>query len=102
MSNDDVLITPEQSRAARALLDWSQEHLAEKAGISAGSVRHFEKGRQVFAAKSQRALCDAFASAGVDIFPENGGGAGVRFAAPGRGAAKKAAPKAKAKRKAKG
>lgn len=99
--SDDVLITPDQSRAARALLDWSQDQLATKAGISAGSVRHFEKGRQVFAAKSQRALCEAFATAGVQVFPENGGGAGVRFATPGKKSAKKSAPKAKAKARGK-
>ena len=32
------MLTPEQCRAARAVLGWSREDLAQKAGVSAGTV----------------------------------------------------------------
>jgi len=73
------MLTPEQSRAARGLLDWSQEKLGKEAGLSAGSVRHFEKGRQPLTEDSLKALSSALKSAGVEFIPENGGGAGVRL-----------------------
>lgn len=38
------LIEPSQVRAARALLDWSQERLAEAAGVSVPTVKRFEGG----------------------------------------------------------
>ncbi len=40
-------MSPEQSRAARAWLDWSQEELAAKASVSLSTVRDFEKARRV-------------------------------------------------------
>ena len=36
------MLTPEQCRAARAVLGWSREDLAQKAGVSAGTVVGFE------------------------------------------------------------
>jgi transcriptional regulator with XRE-family HTH domain len=41
------MLAPEQSRAARAWLDWSQQDLAEKAGVSLSTIRDFEKGRRI-------------------------------------------------------
>lgn len=41
------MISPEQSRAARGWLDWSQEELAKRANVSLSTVRDFEKGRRV-------------------------------------------------------
>jgi len=40
-------MSPEQSRAARAWLDWSQDDLASAARVSLSTVRDFEKGRRV-------------------------------------------------------
>ena len=73
------MIKPEQSRAARGLLDWSQQDLAEKAAVGIVTVRQLEAG----AHKPRRATLDvirrAFESAGVEFIDENGGGAGVRL-----------------------
>jgi transcriptional regulator with XRE-family HTH domain len=39
------MLTPEQLRAARALVDWSREDLAERSGVSPNTVWGFEQGR---------------------------------------------------------
>jgi transcriptional regulator with XRE-family HTH domain len=39
------MLTPEQLRAARALIDWSREDLAEGSGVSPNTVWGFEQGR---------------------------------------------------------
>lgn len=58
-------ITPEQCRAARALLDWSREQLSVESGVPLRTLTDFETG----ATKPRRAtlegLADAFGKAGV-------------------------------------
>lgn len=39
-----VMITPEQIRAARALLNWSQVQLAEASQIASQSIKNIERG----------------------------------------------------------
>jgi transcriptional regulator with XRE-family HTH domain len=77
------MITREQSRAARALLDWTQDDLAEAAGLSGATVRAFErpwKANKPPSAGTLTAVQTALEKAGVEFIPENGGGAGVRLA----------------------
>lgn len=75
------MITAEQCRAARALLNWTQDDLAKHVSISAVSLRAFEKGGDM--RDSNRKLLQlALEAAGVQFIPENGGGAGVRLAKP--------------------
>lgn len=73
------MITPAQCRAARALLDWSQQQLATAAAVGVVTVRQFEAG----AAEPRRATIDvitrALTEAGVIFVPENGEGPGVRL-----------------------
>lgn len=73
------MITPAQSRAARALLEWSQPKLAEEAGIGFSTLRDFEKGRHTPRTETFTALIEALETAGVEFIAENGGGAGVRL-----------------------
>lgn len=40
------MITPAQSRAARALIEWSQSDLAAAAHLGLSTIRDFEKGRR--------------------------------------------------------
>jgi predicted transcriptional regulator len=73
------MITPEQSRAARGLLAWSQQELANKAGVGIVTVHQLEAGTS----QPRRATLDvirrAFESAGVEFIDEDGGGPGVRL-----------------------
>lgn len=73
------MITSEQCRAARALLDWTQKDLGQRTSISAVSIRAFEKGGEM-RDSNQKLLRLTLEAAGVDFIPENGGGAGVRLA----------------------
>ncbi|MBP2303446.1 helix-turn-helix domain-containing protein [Azospirillum picis] len=75
----DAMITPEQSRAARGLLDWTQQQLADGAGVGLSTVRDFEKGRRTPTAANLQAIRTALESAGVLFIAENGEGAGVRL-----------------------
>jgi ribosome-binding protein aMBF1 (putative translation factor) len=58
---------PEQSRAARAWLDWSQGELAAKASVSLSTVRDFEKGRRVPIANNLTAMKAALESGGISF-----------------------------------
>jgi ribosome-binding protein aMBF1 (putative translation factor) len=58
-------MSPEQSRAARAWLDWSQEELAAKASVSQSTVRDYEKGRRVPIANNLTAMRAALEAAGI-------------------------------------
>ena len=73
------MITAPQCRAARGLLDWTQQNLADKAGVGIVTVRQFEAA----ASESRRATVEvirrAFEEAGVEFINENGGGPGVRL-----------------------
>lgn len=76
------MISPEQCRAARGLLGWSQGELASRADVSRQSVAHFEGGGTL-GINNIAGLRQAFEDAGVEFIEENGGGAGLRFREPG-------------------
>lgn len=66
------MITPEQSRAARGWLDWSQEELARRANVSLSTVRDFEKGRRDPICNNLLAIERALKEGGVDFLGEEG------------------------------
>jgi transcriptional regulator with XRE-family HTH domain len=75
-------ITPEQCRAARALLGWSQEQLAENADVHHATISDFEKGKRSISATTQAAIVAALTGAGVILLQSDGtpeGGIGVRL-----------------------
>lgn len=77
------MITPEQSRAARSLLDWSQTKLGQEANLSESTIRDFERGRRVPSVNNLAAIKLALTSAGVVLLSAGeliGGGPGVRLA----------------------
>lgn len=77
------LISIAQCRAARALLGWSQGELAVAAAVSKTTVVDFERGTRTPHRNNLAAIHRALELAGIHFIPENGGGAGVRFAKPG-------------------
>jgi transcriptional regulator with XRE-family HTH domain len=75
-------LRPEQSRAARALLDWSQAELAEHAGVSRSTVRDFEGGRHELHRASEAQIVRALTEAGVRLIGADDEGPGVRLVRP--------------------
>jgi transcriptional regulator with XRE-family HTH domain len=74
-----IMMTPAQSRAARGLLEWSQEQLAQASHLGLSTIRDFEKGRRIPTHNNLTAMIRALEDGGVQFIPENGGGAGVRL-----------------------
>jgi hypothetical protein len=73
-------MTPEQSRAARALLNWTQTELAENADLSIWVVEDFEAGRQPISGSLVDAMVVALEYAGVEFLAcDNPDGTIVRF-----------------------
>jgi transcriptional regulator with XRE-family HTH domain len=81
MSIDDakIAIAPEQCRAARGLLGWSQDHLVEKSGVSKRTIVRFELEDGEPFNRTVVALHSSFQKAGILFIEQNGGGIGVRF-----------------------
>lgn len=73
------MVTPSQCRAARGLLDWSQQDLANQAGVGIVTVRQMEAGTGEPRRATMVVVKQAFENAGVEFIDENGGGPGVRL-----------------------
>lgn len=73
------MITPAQCRAARALLIWSQQQLADAAMVGVVTVRQFERHESEPRRITLDALRRALEEAGVIFVAENGDGPGVRL-----------------------
>ncbi|SDF48090.1 Helix-turn-helix [Limimonas halophila] len=71
------MITPEQCRAARGLLKWSQKDLADASGVSNQSVRDFELGHKNPQQSTLAVIQRAFEEAGVEF--TNGDTPGLRL-----------------------
>jgi transcriptional regulator with XRE-family HTH domain len=70
-------LSPEQSRAARRLLNWSIIRLCGRSSLSENTIRNFEEGRRTLSANHLAALRDALEAAGVEF--TNGKRPGVRL-----------------------
>ena len=73
------MITPEQCRAARGLLDWSQQELADRAGVGVVTVRQLEADTHQPRRATLNVIKGCFEGACVEFIDENGGGPGVRL-----------------------
>jgi len=72
-------ISPSQCRAARALLDWSQDQLAENAQVARATIADFERNARVPMRNNMVSIVSSLEAAGIAFISENGEGAGVRF-----------------------
>ena len=77
-----AMLTPEQSRAARGWLDWSQEELARRANVSLSTVRDFEKGRRSPIKNNLDAMRLAFEMSGISFLFRGDTPLGVQATAP--------------------
>jgi hypothetical protein len=73
------MLTASQCRAARGLLDWTQQQLADAARIGIATVRLLEGEVTETRHATLAVVRRAFESAGVEFIDENGGGPGVRL-----------------------
>jgi DNA-binding XRE family transcriptional regulator len=71
--------SPEQLKATRDLLGWSQVDVANRVGLSEWVIGFFERGERLIRARYLRQVRSILASAGVEFIAESGGGAGVRL-----------------------
>jgi transcriptional regulator with XRE-family HTH domain len=76
-----LLITPDQCRAARGLLGWSQQLLASRAQVARKTVADFEMRQVTPFERTLRDIVRAFDAAGVELIAEQEGvcGPGVRL-----------------------
>lgn len=79
-------MTPEQCRAARGWLDWSQAELAVAANVSLSTVRDFENGRRIPVPNNLIAMRSAFEAMGLGFVYMNEDGqtkpCGITYAEP--------------------
>ena len=76
------ILKPEQCRAARGLLDWTQEELAEQADVSRSTIRDFENGRHHLHPATAAQVVAALEQGGALLIPSDEAGPGVRLRKP--------------------
>ena len=76
------LLSPEQCRAARGLLDWTQEELAKQADVSRSTIRDFENGRHHLHPTTAAQVVAALERGGALLIPPDEAGPGVRLRKP--------------------
>ncbi|AZG76286.1 helix-turn-helix domain-containing protein [Methylocystis rosea] len=73
------MLTQAQCRAARALIDWSREQLADASKVGLRTIVDFERSARDPREVTKDALRRALEAAGVEFIERNGGGPGVRL-----------------------
>jgi transcriptional regulator with XRE-family HTH domain len=77
MTKNEGLFRPEQCRAGRALLNWSQEELAKHARVAKQTLADFERGARSPYLRTLADIRAALEAAGVEFI--NGEAPGVRL-----------------------
>ena len=71
-----------QIRAARALLGWSQQDLADRAALSLNAVVRLETGKADTRLSTLTAIQKALVNSGIEFLPAAAKGEGVRLRDP--------------------
>lgn len=67
-----MYITAAQIRAARGMLDWSRDELAQASGVSSGTIRNLESGNLSPREKTTVGIRRAFEAAGISFLEGEG------------------------------
>ncbi|MER8918270.1 helix-turn-helix domain-containing protein [Mesorhizobium sp. M0761] len=73
-------ILPQQIRAARALIDWTREDLANASGVTVRTLARIESSQTLPRTATLQAISSALEAAGIEFISQNGAGPGVRLA----------------------
>jgi transcriptional regulator with XRE-family HTH domain len=72
--------SPEQCRAARALLNWTQDQLAEEARVARKRIAELEVGHRLISLRTRLTITEALERRGVELVPPSeSAGEGVRL-----------------------
>ena len=74
-----MIITPEQCKAARAMLGWSRDKLADAAKVAIRTLVDFERGARQPYERTLKDIKRSLEDSGILFISGNGGGVGVRF-----------------------
>ena len=77
-----AMITARQIKAARALLGWSQQELADRAIVSLNALTRLERGQVDSRQSTVRSVESALIKGGVELIPAEEKGEGVRLVKP--------------------
>ena len=78
MSGDEI--SPQQSRAARRLLNWSMVRLASRSNLTEGAIRNFEESLRALSVDKIAAIRAALEAAGVEFTNRDQPGVRLRIA----------------------
>ena len=74
------MITPTLCRAARVLLGWKQDDLAERSDVGLSAIRQFEGGKTTSPHRTTlKALQTTFEDAGIEFLTRDGKPVGLQF-----------------------
>jgi transcriptional regulator with XRE-family HTH domain len=73
---------PEQCRAARSWLNWTQADLAKAAGTALSTVKDYEGGRRTPIANNLAAIQAALETCGIAFVGDDGKSLGITFTKP--------------------
>lgn len=71
-------ISAAQCRAARALLNLTQDQLAKNAQVARATIADFERNTRFPIGNNMVSIMSALEAAGIEFLDDNGGGVGVR------------------------
>lgn len=77
MAKHVCALTPMQCRAARALLGWTQQQLAEFSRVSRATIRDFELGKHDAHRSTEQLILEALLAAGITFATDAERGIGV-------------------------